>query len=288
MNRTIPSLPGHAPVARTAVLFIAGVVLAACTSGAGASSSSGASRAGSPAAPATLEGTPWTLTAYTGTDGKSAPVPATVEATATFADGKVTGSAGCNTYTASYTVSGQKLTIGPAATTQMACPPPASVVEAAFLAALGNVASYAIDGSTLELQGSDGKAGLTFVATTPSSLTGTRWVATGVNNGKGGVESIVTGTTLTAIFTAPGAMAGSGGCNDYNGPYTTSGGTIKIGPLAATLKICASPAGVDDQEAQYFAALQKATKFAISFDTLELRDDSGALQASFRATLGSP
>ena len=40
---------------------------------------------------------------------------------AKFAGGKVSGFAGCNLYTASATISGAKLTIGPAATTMKAC-----------------------------------------------------------------------------------------------------------------------------------------------------------------------
>ena len=64
------------------------------------------------------------------------------------------------------------------------------------------------------------------------------------------------------------------------------GTTIKIGPLAATRKLCTTPAGVDEQEAQFLAAMAKATTSTISGSKLELRDDGGALQVSFRATLG--
>ena len=220
MYRTVVALTRPTGAVRTAVLLVAGVVLAACTSGAGASAGPASASAGSSAAAPTLEGTLWKLTAYTGADGKSASVPAAVEATATFAGGRVSGSTGCNQYTARYDLNGQKLTVGPAAATRMACPSPVSDVETAFLAGLAGVTTYSIDGTTLKLLSRDGKTGLTFVVTTPSSLTGTRWVATGVNNGTGGVASIVAGTTITAIFAAPGTVTGSGGCNDYNGPYT--------------------------------------------------------------------
>ena len=139
---------------------------------------------------------------------------------------------------------------------------------------------------TLELRTADGKVGMTFAATEAAGLTKTRWVATGVNNGKGAVSSVVAGTTLTAIFAEAGTVAGSGGCNDYNGPYTSDASTIKIGPLAATRMACTSPAGVDEQETQFFAAMERATRYTIAGSKLELRDDGGALQVSFRATLG--
>jgi heat shock protein HslJ len=168
-----------------------------------------------------------------------------------------------------------------------ACGPAESALETAYFAALGKVATYAIPGQSLELKTSEGNVGLRFDVAKTVSLSGTPWVATGVNNGTGGVGNVVTGTTLTAIFGPQGTVAGSGGCNDYNGPYTNDATAIKIGPLAATKKLCATPAGVDDQEAQYFAALQKATRYTITGSRLELRDDGGALQVSFVAKLGS-
>ena len=102
---------------------------------------------------------------------------------------------------------------------------------------------------------------MTFAATEAAGLTRTRWVATGVNNGKGAVSSVVAGTTLTAIFAEAGTVAGSGGCNDYSGPYTSDASTIKIGPLAATRMACTTPAGVDEQETQFFAAMGAATRY---------------------------
>jgi heat shock protein HslJ len=210
-----------------------------------------------------------------------------VSASATFSAGKVSGNGGCNEYSGSYTVDGDKLTIGQVASTQKACGPVESALETAYFAALAKVASYAIDGESLELKTTEGKVGLRFEAVKAASLTGTAWVASGVNNGKSAVSSVVADTTLTAIFGPGGTVAGSGGCNDYNGPYTNDATAIKIGPLASTMKLCGTPAGVDTQEAQFLAAMQKATKYTVTGNKLELRDDGGALQVSFVAKLGS-
>ena len=150
----------------------------------------------------------------------------------------MSGNAGCNDYTGSYTVDGEMLTIGPLAATKKACGPAESAVETAFLTVMDKVATYSVSGDTLELKTADAKVRLKFAATEAAGLTKTRWVATGVNNGKGAVSSVVIGTTLTAIFTGAGTVAGSGGCNDYSGPYTSDASTIKIGPLAATQKAC--------------------------------------------------
>jgi len=268
----------------------AALVLAACSSTTAQSGSPAASTvvttAGATAASGSgLEGTLWRLTHYLGPAGTAVPVPQAVSASATFSDGIVSGNAGCNDYTGSYTVDGAKLTIGPLAVTRKACGPAETAVETVFLAAMGSVASYTVSGGSLELQTADAKIGLTFVATTPAGLSKTRWVATGVNNGKGAVSSVVAGTTLTATFADAGTVAGSGGCNDYGGPYTSDTSAIKIGPLAATKKLCNVPAGVDEQETQFLIAMQAATKYTIAGSKLELRDDGGALEVSFRATL---
>src|SRR5262245_52981011 len=56
-----------------------------------------------------LEGVTWQLTNYVGTDGAEATPVA--ETTLTFADGRVSGNTGCNSFSAAYTVDGQTLKI---------------------------------------------------------------------------------------------------------------------------------------------------------------------------------
>ncbi len=234
---------------RLTASVVAVFALVACSSSAGQSTGPSPKAAASSAAESGLEGVLWKLAEYVGPEGTTVPVPQAISASATFAAGRLSGNAGCNDYTGSYTVDGSKLTIGQIATTMKACGPAETAVETAYLAALGRVATYSVGSGTLDLKTAEGKVGIHFVATEAASLTKTRWVATSVNNGKGGVTSLVAGTSLTAIFTAAGStVAGSGGCNDYNGPYTSDATTIKIGPLATTRKVCGTPAGVDDQE----------------------------------------
>ena len=75
---------------------------------------------------------------------------------ATFADGTVSGSTGCNRFVAQYTLDRDALEIGPIASTRMACPPPADEVERAYLHALGRVAAWRSDDADLVLLDSDG------------------------------------------------------------------------------------------------------------------------------------
>jgi heat shock protein HslJ len=104
-----------------------------------------------------LEGAPWKLASLLSAKGGAFPPLPGTEITALFQGGKVTGSAGCNNYMAPYKVSGDKLTItAPAATTRKACPQPTMQQEAAYLAALGGVTNYMIDGDKLELRNAAG------------------------------------------------------------------------------------------------------------------------------------
>ncbi|MBP1705290.1 MAG: uncharacterized protein H6Q36_1029, partial [Chloroflexi bacterium] len=198
--------------------------------------------------------------------------------------GTVTGSGGCNSYTASYDLRGRSLTIGPAAATSMACPDPVGGQEEAFFAALARVASYKVDGESLTLEDEAGRPILVFAASRPLPLAGTPWRATAVNNGTGGVESVATGVEITAYFGPDERVSGFAGCNRYAGPYRDLGGSIRIGPFATTQMACEG-AGVSEQEAAYLAALERARRYEITGAVLELRDRDGALQVSFELAL---
>jgi heat shock protein HslJ len=105
-----------------------------------------------------LEGTSWVADAYN--NGREAVVSVLVgtEITARFEGGRLSGSAGCNTYMTSYTVSGNRIEIGPAASTRMLCASPMGVMEqeAAYLAALPMANVYRIEGDRLILETTDG------------------------------------------------------------------------------------------------------------------------------------
>ena len=118
------------------------------------------------AVPTPFTGRIWLMTFYY--DGKDAVVSALLgtEITAVFSeDGKISGSAGCNNYTASYEVDGERITVGPAATTRMMCAEPEGIMEqeAAYLAALESAASYTIEGNQLELMDAEGRRAVSYV-----------------------------------------------------------------------------------------------------------------------------
>ncbi len=111
-----------------------------------------------------LVGPQWNVTGLN--NGKQAvtSVVAGSTVTATFAaDGSVTGSAGCNTYSATYTLSGSDLKVTPPASTRKLCDQPAGVMEqeAAFLAALENSAKVEPSSNGVILRGANGEIQVT-------------------------------------------------------------------------------------------------------------------------------
>jgi len=63
---------------------------------------------------------------------------------------------GCNTFSGSYTVSGNTLSFGPLAGTQMSCGEALDTQEQTFLSALGATRTYAISGPQLILYDGSG------------------------------------------------------------------------------------------------------------------------------------
>lgn len=237
---------------------------------------------GSSASP-TLEGRDWRLSDHLGPGGL-VPVAEEVIATATFIEGRVAGTTGCNRFSGTYRVDGRSLSLGALAMTRMACMPPRDAVERAMASALEATAGYAVNEDALELTDAEGNIVLRFRAAAAPGLLGTRWVATGINNGRGGVVSSVTleAARVTATFADDGRITGFGGCNGFGGSYTVDGGSIQIGPLTATRKACIEPEGVGELEGWYFAALERVATWSIREDRLQLRDEDGALQVDYR------
>ena len=221
-----------------------------------------------------LDRTVWILSSV---GGRIPPTGAT--ATAQFDGGRVQGTNGCNRYSAPVVIQGTNVQISPkAATTNMACLPDNMKLADTFMTALVSARSYRISSHQLDLLGADGKVVATFSAQS-QSLAGTSWHVTGINNGKDAVVSLVAGTSVTMNFATGGKVAGSGGCNNYTSTYTQDGGKVTFTSPAATRRMCAASA-VMEQEQAFLKALESAATARMEGNGLELRTADGALALS--------
>lgn len=114
-----------------------------------------------------LAGTSWVVTAYN--NGKQAVVSVLggTNLTANFGtDSTVSGNAGCNNFSGGYQVESEStIQIGPLLSTMMACSDPAGVMEQEmqYLAALQSVATYNMEGNSLEMRTADDALAVQFV-----------------------------------------------------------------------------------------------------------------------------
>jgi heat shock protein HslJ len=227
-----------------------------------------------------IEDMSWLLTSQV-VDGEMQPVPDGITVSLYMQDGKAGGSSGCNNYFTTYLLDGFDLSFGEVGSTMMACPEPAMGVESAFLANLAAVTAYQSGGIQMALLGANGDLLLEFDLAPEPSVIGS-WVAQGINNGDGAVESGLLTPTVTAEFTLEGLLSGSDGCNRYATTYEIEGDSITISPeITSTRKMCADPA-IGELSGQYYAALAAATTWSTDAGgALELRDDEGALQVRY-------
>ena len=237
---------------RAPALIAAALLLAGCGSGGGGATDTAA-----------LTGVAWML------DGVEQATPSI-----RFEARQVSGSAGCNRFSGTYRADGDRMSFGPLATTQMACPPPADDVERAFLQALDGVTHWRVDAGRLVLSGTKT---LRFSA---ASVTGS-WTVTSFHQGDA-IKSTILDTHLTATFGADSRLTGSAGCNDYQAPYTTDGSAIQIAKPSAGTRECAEPKGVMQQERDYLAALPEARRYELAGAQLTLLSATGTIVATYQ------
>lgn len=108
--------------------------------------------------------------------------------------------------------------------------------------------------------------------TASAALVGPRWA----------VEGVPGATEAHLVFTADGAVYGSGGCNRLRGGYRTRGADgLELGPLATTMMACPSPA--DAAERRVLDALGAVRRWRLEGGVLVLMDAGGAPLLRLRA-----
>lgn len=119
--------------------------------------------------PVPLEGTTWSLKFLQDPQDNVVATMSGTTVTAAFANGTVTGSAGCNSYTGTYTLDGDKLTIGGLTVTdgtKKTCDTPQGIMdqEAIYLANLAGAVRLVQTAGILQLLNADEETSLAFGA----------------------------------------------------------------------------------------------------------------------------
>jgi heat shock protein HslJ len=114
-----------------------------------------------------LANTFWTLSNYWDGAQMTSVLPGSVLTTNFDATNNVSGSGGCNSYSATYQVGGSTLAISPPLATGVSCAPDVNAQEQAFFTAIELVMSFNIEGGQLYLLNGSGTVVLEYVATGP-------------------------------------------------------------------------------------------------------------------------
>jgi heat shock protein HslJ len=224
------------------------------------------------AADSALGGTNWVLSTLNG----QLPLPGSTVTLQFGDDNSATGTDGCNRFTTTYTASRSTISIEPAASTMMACPEAVSNQATAFMAALGAANRYQLRSGQLILL--DGNRVLATFVAAKADLAGTTWLVTGYNNGREAVVSPLLGADIIVNIDDANLISGNAGCNDFFASVqATSSGAIEVSGIGATRRLCTNPAGVMEQEAEFFAALESAATFTVEGDFIELRNGDDAI-----------
>lgn len=108
-----------------------------------------------------LEGTSWRLMSWAEPEID----PADFTITASFASGKISGTAAVNSYSGECAVGGIKFSPGAIARTEMAGEPEAMAAESVYFELLQQAETYVVDGDRLSINGASGTTLLEFART---------------------------------------------------------------------------------------------------------------------------
>ncbi|MEA3439518.1 MAG: META domain-containing protein [Chloroflexota bacterium] len=114
-----------------------------------------------------LIGTNWALTGYSDSRGGFNPLVPGTHINAIFSeDNTITGTGGCNQYSAPYAIAGEDIKIGQAASTRMFCGDPEGIMvqENAYFTAMETVSRYQLQGNQLIMLTESGELTLSFFA----------------------------------------------------------------------------------------------------------------------------
>jgi heat shock protein HslJ len=199
--------------------------------------------------------------------------------TLSMTDGQASGTAACNGYFGTVSISGAEISFTGLGATEMACSPEEVMEsERRYLEALTRVTGLSVGADSLSLTG-DGVE-LVFTALPPvptAELTGTVWVLESLIDGDS--VSSVGGDRATLELYTDGSMLGSTGCRTLHGRYDVVGAEVTMPEMAAEGEC---PTDLQDQDNHVVSVLGDGFRAAVEGDLLTL-DSAGGLGLAYRA-----
>lgn len=218
---------------------------------------------------------------YVSTEVQGPPIPGGGPLELAFADGRVSGTAGCNQATATVDLADGVLATGEVATTMMACIGERAGADQWMSNLLTARPSWVLADTTLTLAA--GEQIVTMldrtVANPDRSLVGTNWIVRSMVT----ADAVSTSAALeeakpSLLLDANNTATGSTGCNRYNGPATVTDAegrtTIEFGALATTRMAC-SPE-ITEVETFVTGVLSGTAEASIDADELRLTKPDGS------------
>lgn len=229
----------------------------------------GGAAGGTMLAPQPLDGTRWLLIGY----GADAATPVSGEVTLNFEQSMMSGSGGCNQFSAPYAVEEDRIVLTEQLnSTLMACADDAlNQQEQAILAALNSMQSFSRESNTLRINYEGGVLEYMAVTSTAAELENQTWNVNSLIVGGDAAISMVQGSSITMTF-QDGRVTGNTGCNEYFADYTVDGESIKLGPVGSTRRAC--PEGLGDQEQTFLELLSMVNRFTVEGPQLTLYADT--------------
>ena len=202
--------------------------------------------------------------------------------------GVVSGTTGCNEYSAAFVSNEQEIKINlPQKTQNEDCAPGLFEQEQAYFLAMNDANDYRILGNTLIMPYDEGRQALVFAATQTevagkrplTELDGSQWFLHFINN-----TPTIPGTLIDARFSIAedglsGQISGSAGCNTYHASF---GEQLGVQTTLTSTTTCFTPDGIMIQENNFTSSLGRTYGYWLTGNQLVLNTGQGAL--TFRST----